>query len=190
MGAPRDVCTACEADRYVSDGACVACSGACPDGQQETAPCYAGQSVVRVIFDSAEDDAADGTYFQQRKFSAAWDFWAAMRNAQRWTTGYFPAPTWVSKYGTDFVLTRIAESFDAATNTVTHDTEGDTTFGRWALASLGPLADKSFLEVSRHGGLLGDGVNNHGFLWIVTLDPSYTTFKNEPYENKSTIWLR
>ena len=150
---------------------------------------FANEPVVRVNWDSAQDNAADGRYFQQRKVAEAnWDFWHALRDARRWSSAV-STPDSVSNYGTDFVLTRTLASFDAATNTVTHATEGDTTFGFWDVGTV-TLADNSTLEVSRHGGLLGDGVNNFGWLWILTLNPADGRFKNETFQSLSTIWLR
>jgi hypothetical protein len=150
---------------------------------------FAAGSVVRIVFDSMKDDAADGTYFQQRKVSdPTWDFWAGMRNAQRWSSQSSGA-SYVSNYGTDFVLTRKEARFDPATNTVTHDTDGDTTFGWYDLGTL-PLSDGSTLSVSRHGGLMCDGVGGMDWVWVMTFDPADARFKNETYENKSTIWLR
>lgn len=150
---------------------------------------YAGQSAVRVDFDSAENDATDGTYFQQRKVNDdTWNFWAAIRDARLWSSAASVAP-WVSNYGTDFVLTRTAADFDAATNVVTHGPEGDVEFGFWDVATL-TLADNSTLQVSRHGGLLNDGVANRGWQWMFTANPSDGRFKNESYPSTSTIWLR
>lgn len=152
---------------------------------------YANESVVRIIYDSTQDDNVDGTYFQQRKVTdGTWDFWSALRDSRRWSTAASGGSD-VSNYGTDFVLTRVAGSFDATTNTVTQNTGGDTSFGWWDTGTLN-LADGSTLSVSRHAGLMCDGYNNYGWLWLMTTNPNDPggRFKNETYQNKSTIWLR
>jgi hypothetical protein len=150
---------------------------------------YDAESAVRVIFDSASDNAADGTYFQQRKVTEpVWDFWAAMRDARRWSTVASGA-TSVSNYGKDFALTRNDQKFDLATNVVTHDTGGDTTFNWWESDTL-PLADGTTLDVSLGGGLLCDGVDNFDGLWFMALTRTSTYFKNFPDPHKATIWLR
>lgn len=150
---------------------------------------YAGESAVRIQFDSAQDDNTDGTYFQQRKVSdAAWDFWVALRDSRQWSTAPSGAP-YVSNFGTDFALAKGLPSFAPATNTVTHSTGGDTDFGWWDTGTL-TLSDATTLTVSRHGGLMCDGVNGAGWFWLLTFNPSDNRFKNESFESKSTIWLR
>ncbi len=151
---------------------------------------YATQSAVRVIHDSI-DNTADGSYFQQRRVTdAAWDFWVALRDARQWSS----APsggTDVSNFGTDFVLTRSVSDFNSTTNTVTHSAAADGSFGWWDTGTL-TLIDGSTLTVSRHGGLMNDGLENRGWLWVSTLNPSDSRFKNETPANlsRSTIWLR
>jgi len=43
--------------------------------------------VVRINYNSNNDTASNGTYFQQRKVATSWDFWAAIRDARLWGTG-------------------------------------------------------------------------------------------------------
>lgn len=151
---------------------------------------FRGESVVRVIYDSALSNAADRTYFQQRKIAdPAWDFWAAMRDARRWSSAPSGDDGTVSNFGTDFALTSTESSFAAITNIVTHDTGGDTSFGWYDSGTL-LLADGSTLDASRHGGLICDGVENRDWVWVLTFNPNDDRFKNETYESKSTIWLR
>ncbi len=150
---------------------------------------FAGESAVRVSFQSAFDANESGSYFQQRKVAdAVWDFWSALRDARRWSTAASGA-TWVSNFGTDFALTENPASFNAVTNVVTHDTLGDTTFGWWDSGTLN-LTDGSTLAVSRHGGLMCDGYNNGSWLWLLTFNPNDARFKNETFNDLSTIWLR
>lgn len=150
---------------------------------------YGGESAVRVFFVSGREKVADGTYFQQRKVvEPSWDFWAAIRDARRWSSTISFVPS-VSNFGVDFALTRNKASFDAATNTVTHDSDGDTSFLWWGGDKL-PLADGTILDVSAGGGLLCDGVDSLDDLWFLALVRSSTNFKNYPYMHKASIWLR
>jgi hypothetical protein len=47
------------------------------------------------------------------------------------------------------------------------------------------------LVVSRHLGLLNDGVGNVGYMWLLTADPVDMRWKNDaPTSQKCVIWLR
>lgn len=147
------------------------------------------ESVVRIIFDSASSAAADGTYFQQRRLTdRTWDFWAALRDARRWSTQPSGA-NWVSNFGNDFALTKNEAKYDPMLNVVSHDTGGDTAFGWWR-ASAVTLADGSTLEVSESGGLLNDGVGGFDYLWFMPIEPTSPAFKKCPYQHRASIWLR
>jgi hypothetical protein len=150
---------------------------------------YGIDSAVRVDFFTNNDPGSPGTYFQQRKLADPfWDFWAGLRDATAWNDTSEVAP-YMSDYGVDFVLTRNAAQFDSATNTVTHGPEGDTSFGFWA-TYVHTLNDASTLTVSRHGGLLGDGVGGDEWMWWGTLDPVDFRYKNDASGNASVIWIR
>lgn len=147
------------------------------------------ESVVRVLFDSGWNQAADGAYFQQRRLTdPSWDFWAAIRDARRWSTQPSGA-NWVSNYGADFALTKNTAKYDPALNVVSHDTGGDTAFGWWSAATV-TLADGSSFEVSESGGLLNDGVSGYDYTWLMPIAPAAKYFKKCPYANRATIWLR
>lgn len=134
----------------------------------------------------------DRTYFQQRVTATAsnWDFWLALRNARMWNSDYAEAAqvTCVDHFGTDFVLSERAIDFDATTNVVTH--HGDAAFCYFQMYTY-TRPDTSQFEVSRHMGLLGDGIDNVGWLWLLTADPNDARFKDDwETEQKSLIWLR
>ena len=144
---------------------------------------------MRVDYTSGNDPGANGTYFQQRALGDPfWDFWAGLRNAADWNDDVDVDP-WVTDYGIDFVLTRSPLMFDSGTNLVTHAPEGDTEFGFWGTTTH-TLNDLSVLTVSRHAGLLGDGVGGEDWMWWATLMPADGRLKNDPSSNSCVIWLR
>lgn len=149
----------------------------------------AAGKVVRVDMTANEgDEHANGTYFQKRIAPPEnWDFWAAMRSARMWNAdGTTSKGLWVSGFGTDFVLTRYALSFDPATNTVTHTATND--FGYWDEYAHA-LNDGSTLTVSRHGGLVNDS-HGAGWQWLLTFNPNDFRWKNDMAHSKSRVWLR
>lgn len=152
---------------------------------------YGTDSAVRVQYSNTTNPSSNGTYFQQRKLGdPLWDFWAGLRNAAAWNdVAVEPDGTWVADYGTDFVLTRTAGMFDPVTNEVTHASEGDVFFGHYGTTNL-TLNDASVLTVSRHGGLIADGVGGTDWAWWATLMPADARFKNDASGNTSVIWLR
>ncbi|MGD8863282.1 MAG: fibrinogen-like YCDxxxxGGGW domain-containing protein [Myxococcales bacterium] len=155
---------------------------------------YATESAVRVIYASGAVPGSPGTYFHQRKVAdAGWDFWHAIRDARVWSQDPSDVAPYVSGFGTDFALAMTPADFDSATNDVTHNTGGDTSFGWWDEGVLSVLAaggGREPLVVSRHFGLLCDGANNYGNLWVLTSNPNDPRFKNEDAEHFSTIWVR
>lgn len=150
----------------------------------------AGGRVVRVdMIGNTANLAAIGTYFQQKVNPPAnWDFWNAIRDSQMWSNTNALDGYRVVGFGTDFVLAGTSAGFDATTNTVTH--QGDDGFGWWSGDTLTPT-DGGNVNVSRHFGLVNDGYDNRGNLWLLTADRDDGRFRNDGGSNqRSLVWLR
>lgn len=146
---------------------------------------------------------ANDTFFQQRVSAPAnWDFWLALRNAKLWNRDgsemAMPNDQFVAHFGEDFVLTNLASDFNVATNVVTQRGD-DTTYGFYNIYEHTLPDGETTVQVSRHLGLLNDGVSNLSDLWLLTADPtdgtapSYldTRYKNDSAtQQKALIWLR
>jgi cysteine-rich repeat protein len=144
--------------------------------------------VVRIDMAANFDTSANAVYFQKKiNPPAGWDFWAGLRDARLWNDNGATTGSDVNGFGTQFMLTRTAANYDPATHTVTHS--GDGSFGWWD-AFTHTLNDGTTLSVSRHGGLLGDGVGT-GNAWLSTLNPTDGRWKNDSGSAaKSRIWIR
>lgn len=166
--------------------------------REKTNALYHASAALRAVRVDMSDHllvpAANGTFFQQRVVAPQdWDFWHALRNATLWnrngTTQAAPQ-LWVNYFGVDFVLTNQASDFDPDSNVVSHRGD-DTTFGAYGLYTHTLPDGVTQLEVSRHMGLLNDGVGNLQYLWLLTADPTDARFKDDTEtKQRSLIWLR
>jgi hypothetical protein len=141
----------------------------------------------------ATQPSANNNYFQQRVNAPNnWDFWLALRNARMWNDDAStadPHNAFVNHFGSHFVLTNLASDFDSTTNVVTH--QGDGTFGFFSMYTHTLPDNVTTVEVSRHMGLLNDGVDDLGMLWLLTSDQNDPRYKYDiDAEQKSLIWLR
>jgi Calcium-binding EGF domain/EGF domain len=131
--------------------------------------------------------AANGNYYQQAVTALSdWDLWSALRDSRYWGDGTTPVDSYVPGEGTAYILNGPG-TYDAVNNTFVHG--GDGSFGWWSLA-IHNLNDGTTLEVSRHGGLLCDGFNNYGYLWLLTLDNADPRWKNDDHFARSIVWLK
>jgi hypothetical protein len=136
---------------------------------------------------------ANADFFQQRVSAPpAWDFWLALRNTRMWNrdgSALLGDPASANYFGTDFVLTNLASDFDPTSNVVTH--RGDGTFGIFSTYTHTLPDNVTMVEVSRHLGLLNDGVADLGWLWLLTADPTDGRYMDDSLTaQKSLIWLR
>jgi hypothetical protein len=149
---------------------------------------YAAASTKHLRVDmsgNVSDANNNGVYFQALTDPPAdWDLWAAMRDARLWGAGV--SAEWVTDFGTDFTV-GFGAVYDAATDTFTHT--GDGTFGWWSLDTF-DLNDGTSLTVSRHFGLLCDGVGGRGWQWLLTADRADPRWKNDPSSQRSLIWIK
>ncbi|HTU62892.1 MAG TPA: fibrinogen-like YCDxxxxGGGW domain-containing protein, partial [Polyangiales bacterium] len=140
--------------------------------------------------------AANITFFQQRVSAPAnWDFWLALRNAKLWNRDgsamAAPDDEFVAHFGVDFVLTNRASDFNVATNVV-RQRGNDNTYSFDSIYEHTLPDGTTKVEVSRHLGLLNDGVGNLEQLWLLTADPTDVTHykQDTATRQKALIWLR
>lgn len=149
----------------------------------------AGGKVVRVdMIQNQGDVNANGLYFQKKVTPPAdWDFWAGLRDARLWNDNGATTGSDVANFGTQFVLGKGAAQYTPATDAVAYN--GDGGFGWWSEYTH-TLSDASSFKVSRHGGLLGDGIGP-GWTWLLTFDKNDARWRNDVQSlAKSRIWLR
>jgi LruC domain-containing protein len=132
--------------------------------------------------------------FYQRALNPpnGWDFWAALRDARRWGSGVSGEA--VLGHGTSFSMGFSANIngnpsiYNAATDTFTQNCPGP--LRHWETGTLS-LADGSTLEVSRHGGLIGDGCHTSGCIWYEVTNPAHHHWKNlGGHAIKTLLWVK
>jgi len=140
--------------------------------------------VVRVDFDGPS--AQDGRYYQRRvNASDSFDLWHAIRDSRVWGDGN-DTSNMVGGFGSSFIL-NAGSVWNESTQSFPH--AGDGSFGFWDDASL-TLNTGETLSVGRHAGLLCDGYNSQGDLWLYTLTTTDSRWKSDTADRRAVVWFR
>eukprot|EP00040_Diaphanoeca_grandis_P005830 m.34688 g.34688 ORF g.34688 m.34688 type:complete len:427 (+) comp17019_c0_seq1:184-1464(+) len=136
-----------------------------------------------------------GTYlFQRKNASNSFDFWSAIRDSSIWTDNKregWRIPQGISTptngYGTTFIAAKDPGSFSASRNTFEHNTCGDTDYGVWGTQSI--QVEGVTVKVSKHAGLMCDGVCHRGNQWMYTGMNNDGRYMNDD-DRRSLIYIR
>merc|ERR1719183_3000878 len=141
----------------------------------------------------------DGIFLIKKVTGGAVDLWSAIRNADAWNPGgaLGHGTHYMAGYGTDFIMTKIADGangsgnavstdFNPTDNSFAHNVGGDTSYGCWDHLDL----ENTGTWVCRHGGLVNDGYANTGTQWMFTLNPADGRFMNDGADKYTQVFFR
>ncbi len=142
--------------------------------------------VFRVDYNQA--GAGNTGRYYQRRINAldSFDAWHAIRDSRLFGDGSIVSTSYVGGSGTTF---KLAQGSVWNESTLDFPNAADGTFGFWDDASM-VLNTGETLSVSRHMGLMCDGIGSRGSQWLATVTIGDSRFKNDVADSFAVVWYR